>query len=308
MPVPTRYVLHQLPVLRGMGQALFHELGRRAGLVRPGAAGVPGPVLERRVPPLPERLVRDYVRHVGGDERAYRGRIPPHLFPQWSLPLVGPLTRGLRYPLLAAMNGGCRMRVNAPLPAGEPLELRGRLAGVDDDGRRAVIDLELVTGTRASPEALVAHLLLFVRLGPPDRTRPEPKPEKEKPRVPENAAELERWTIPRGAGLDFAKLTGDFNPVHWIPAWGRALGFPSAILHGFSTLARALEGLYRGRFGGDTFAIRELEARFTRPLVLPSQAGLYSAGDQFWVGDAPGGVAYLEGTCRARGNGKGDEE
>ena len=39
--------------------------------------------------------------------------------------------------------------------------------------------------------------------------------------------------------------------------------------------------------------------RFTRPLVLPARVGVYVRGDKVWVGDAPGGGAYLEGTFRS---------
>ena len=40
--------------------------------------------------------------------------------------------------------------------------------------------------------------------------------------------------------------------------------------------------------------------RFTRPLVLPARVGVYVRGDKVWVGDAPGGPAYLEGTFKIR--------
>jgi hypothetical protein len=66
------------------------------------------------------------------------------------------------------------------------------------------------------------------------------------------------------------------------------------------TMARAIEGLNRARFAGDVHAIREIDLRFTRPLVLPARVGLYLDGDRLWVGDAPGGPAYLEGQFTAK--------
>ena len=66
--------------------------------------------------------------------------------------------------MLAAMNGGCRLTINAQLPAGEPLEVSGRLDAVDDNGARAILDQEIVTGTKANPEAVVAHLYVFIPL------------------------------------------------------------------------------------------------------------------------------------------------
>ena len=68
-------------------------LGRLAmgAIRRPASAALPAlptPWIEACVAPPPAALVRDYVRHVGGDPAWYRGTIPAHLFPQWGLPLA----------------------------------------------------------------------------------------------------------------------------------------------------------------------------------------------------------------------------
>ena len=102
--------------------------------------------------------------------------------------------------------------------------------------------------------------------------------------------------MPDSAGLDFAKLTGDFNPIHWLAPYARASGFRAVILHGFSTFARSIEALNRSRFAGDPSKLTVIDARFSRPLVLPARVGIYVTNDGgIWVGDAPGGGAYLEG-------------
>jgi len=82
--------------------------------------------------------------------------------------------------------------------------------------------------------------------------------------------------------------------VHWIRPYARAFGFRSTILHGFSTFARAYEGLRTAR----RLAPRVLDARFTRPLALPAEVGLYVEPETrtVHVGDAPGAPAYLRGT------------
>jgi hypothetical protein len=290
MSVPIKYVLHQGPVLRGMGEAIVGALKQRAGIGGGAAASVPGPVHHLTVSPRPRDLVNAYVRHVGGDPSSYKRHVPAHLFPQWGFPLTGKTMEGLKYPMLAAMNGGCKLTIHAPLPADEPLEVTGQLVGVDDDGKRAILDQKIVTGTRTIPEAVVAHLYVFIPLSKEKSNGAK----KDKARVPADARELAFWRLGPSAGLDFAKLTGDFNPVHWVPRWAKAFGFKNTILHGFGTMARAIEGLNRARFAGDVNAIEEIDVRFTRPLVLPAKVGLYLKGDQVWVGDAPGGPAYLE--------------
>jgi hypothetical protein len=300
MAVSTRHVLAQGPALLGMGETALGALKQRFGIGGSrGVPSVPGPEVHATFPPRSPELVRDYVRHVGGDPGSYKRRIPAHLFPQWGFALTGKTLEGLSYPMLAAMNGGCKLVMNAPIPADEPLEVSARLESIDDDGRRAILEQRIVTSTRSAPGAVVAHLYIFVPLASEKGAKQKgPAGKKERPRVPDDAKELAFWKLRADAGLDFAKLTGDFNPVHWVPAYARAFGFKSTILHGFGTMARAIEGLNRNLFAGDVDALREVHVRFTRPLVLPARVGLYVRGEELAVGDAPGGPAYLTGTFR----------
>lgn len=299
MSVSSRYVLQQGPTIRGMGQTAVGALKQRLGIARTssGPAPVPGPWIEVTYPPRPADLVRAYVKHVGGDPSAYKRRVPAHLFPQWGFGLTGRALGGLGYPMASAMNGGCKIIQNAPLPIDEPLEVRSRLESVDDDGRRAILEQKIITSTRSAPDAVIAHLYIFVPLkkgGGKSRSGPK----KDKPRVPPSAKEIAFFRLRADAGLDFAKLTGDFNPVHWIPAYAKAFGFRNTILHGFGTMARAIEGMNRGLFAGDVDALHEIHVRFTRPVVLPAKVGVYVENEkhEVYVGSAPGGPAYLTGT------------
>jgi acyl dehydratase len=113
--------------------------------------------------------------------------------------------------------------------------------------------------------------------------------------VPEGSHEIAFSKLRSDAGLSFAKLTGDFNPIHWVPAYARASGFRNVILHGFGTFARACEGLNRGLLGGDVRKLKLLEAKFTRPLVLPHAVGVYVRQREVYVGDGIQGPAYMTG-------------
>jgi acyl dehydratase len=113
--------------------------------------------------------------------------------------------------------------------------------------------------------------------------------------VPPSARELGRLSLDRNAGLDFALLTGDFNPVHWLAPYARTLGYEGAILHGFASMAYAFETLQRELFAGATDAIRVVDVRFVRPLVLPAAVGVYVDGNEFFLG-ALGEPAFLTGS------------
>jgi hypothetical protein len=155
----------------------------------------------------------------------------------------------------------------------------------------------VVTGTRSAPNALSAEFRALVPLGKGDKRG---KGALDKPRISESAREIAFFELPKRSGLDFAKATGDFNPIHWAPRYAKAMGFRSVILHGFGSLSFTFEGLARGLFAGNVRRIRVLDANFVRPLVLPARAGLYVWDDgQVGLGDAPGGPAYLLGKYEA---------
>jgi hypothetical protein len=292
--VANRHIFQQLPVLAALGRTAAYAAIQKLQGPPERAPALPGPQIVEILPPRPGDLVRDYVRHVGGDAQAYRKTLPPHLFPQWGFALAARTLEGIPYPLLQVVNGGCRIEVNRPLPAGEPLHVSARLESIDDDGRRAVLHQRIVTGTQSAPDAVVAHMYPIVPLGGP-KSGAAKGPKKARPLVPTDVREIAYWRISRHAGLDFAKLTGDFNPIHWVPAYARAAGFRGMILHGFSTLARAWEGVRGGVFAGAD-RIRAMDVKFTAPLGLPARVGLYTDDHRhIWVGDAPGGPAYLVG-------------
>jgi hypothetical protein len=161
------------------------------------------------------------------------------------------------------------------------------------------------TGTASAPDALRIEFRAIVPKGNGAARSAAregvQEPKREPARAPEDAREIARFALAADAGLSFAKLTGDFNPIHWLPSYARASGFPSVILHGFGTFARAWEGLNKGLLGGDVHALVDFEIKLTRPLVLPHDVGLFVRGRDVFVADAPGGPAYLTGAFRLRG-------
>jgi hypothetical protein len=277
--ISFKHVLSQGPVLRAMAVA---------AVVRPRSdqATAPGPWIESTLAPRPRDLVRDYLRAIGADPSWYRGRVPPHMFPQWGFPLAAKAMAGLPYPMTRVLNAGCRIEVNGVIADDLPLRVRARLESLEVDERKALITTRIETN-----DVVVASLRAFVPLR---RGGGKGQPSL----VPNDAREIAFLRIPADAGLDFAKVTGDFNPIHWVPAAARAAGFRGCILHGFATMARAITALDRTLFAGDPTRLQTFDARFTRPLVMPARVGVYVNEDRVWVGDAPGGGAYLEGTFK----------
>lgn len=298
MSVTNRHFLEQGPAIAAVARTAALALGQALWSGPAAPPAVPGPVVEAITAPPSADLITDYALHVGGDPQAYRHTIPPHLFPQWAFPLAAQTLIGLPYPMMRVVNGGCRLRCNGVLPAQAPLHTTARLASIDDNGRRAVLQQHITSGPSDQPDAVVADLFAIVPLGGGDKGSKDssPRAKEERPTVPSEARQLAVWHLAADAGFDFAKLTGDINPIHWVPAYARMSGFRSVILHGFATMARAFEGLVHGVCDGQVQRLRELDVRFTRPLVLPASVGLYVRDNEVFVGDAPGGLAYLVGT------------
>jgi acyl dehydratase len=113
-------------------------------------------------------------------------------------------------------------------------------------------------------------------------------------------AEMARWELPGGAGRRYARVSGDYNPIHLWPWTARPFGFRAPILHGFASAARAAHALVEGRLGGDPAALRRMRVAFRAPLPLPSTAVLFTADTAaerwFRVAAPEGGAVYAEGT------------
>ena len=291
MGVRLRHVWQQGPVIAALARAGM------AAIKKPETSGslqTPTPEIEQVVPARPSGLIDDYVRHVGGTPSAYRDIVPAHFYPQWGFPALARTLEGVPYDMRRVLNGGCRIEIHQPLPRGEDLILRACLESIDDNGSRAILKQRLITGTRSVPDALTCYNYAIVPL----RKKGEKRSKDKKPPkvVPADAREVAQWRLTPASGREFAVLTGDFNPIHWIGPAARAAGFKGCILHGFSTLARAIESLNKNVWSGDSRWLHTVDVQFTRPLVLPAKPRVYLTGNQFAVGEAPGAPAYLLGT------------
>ena len=300
MGVPVRHIVHQRRVLAALGRTLAMTVKSRFRPTGSAPPVTPGPDLRGTSPALPADLIADSVRWAGGRLDDWGGSVPSWLHPQWGFPLLMRTLDGLPYPLGRALNAGCRLTLHGPIPQGEPLKVRVRLDNIDDDGRRAILHQKLFTGTASAPDALEIDFQVLVPL-PRKKGEGGSRKKKEPALVPSEAQELARWTNGSGDGLDFALLTGDFNPIHWIPPAAKLSGFPNTILHGFGTMARAMERLIEHRLDGQPERLATVGVRFTKPVVLPREVGLFVTDEGgLYVGDAPGKAAYLVGDYTVR--------
>lgn len=267
MKVNPTLLRHQGPMLAALGRVAVSSLrGPKKGAV----ATAPGELLKAEIEPRADALVDEYVEWSGADTAKYARTVPPHLFPQWGFPLLTRTLDNLPYRMSAVLNQGCRMEVKGEIPRGERLVLTGRLEAVEDDGNKARIHQRLVTGTKANPELLVADVFAVI-------IKQRTKGDGARAEDPTPYAKVGAWSADRLDGLRFGLLTGDMNPLHWIPPYAKMAGFKNEILHGFGTFARTWEVLARAH--GKT-ALALIDMRFIRPLVLPASVSVETAEKQ----------------------------
>ena len=90
--------------------------------------------------------------------------------------------------------------------------------------------------------------------------------------APEALRRTQRWTLPADLGRRFAKVSGDFNPIHtsWLGA--RLFGFRRPIAHGMWTLGRALAAQQPPQ----ALEAAQLECEFKLPIFLPAAVTLWN--------------------------------
>jgi len=286
----ARHILQQGPVLKTLLRAVLPSRPRAEA-----ALTTPTPWLHSTVQARPDGLIDDYLTYVLASPDAHPSTVPAHLFPQFAFPLMMDALERVPYDLRKMLNGGCRLENLGPIPRGVPLVVGARLAKIDDNERRVVLQQEVTVGTDEDTPLLKASIYGII---PRKRKDGDSAKKRERPDVPADAWLTDRWRMSKRAGLKYACLSGDFNPIHWMSPLARMAGFPGPILHGFASLGYAMEGLARKEWGGNTQSWATVDVKFERPIVLPANVGLYQGPESgtFSVGDAQNAPAYLTGT------------
>lgn len=111
---------------------------------------------------------------------------------------------------------------------------------------------------------------------------------------PANLPEATRWYADSDIGRRYARVCGDYNPIHLSSATARLFGFPRAIAHGMWSKAMALAALH----GHLPAAGYEFAVDFRKPVRLPSEVVL-SASEAGATGelrlDGHGGLVHMVG-------------
>ena len=101
-------------------------------------------------------------------------------------------------------------------------------------------------------------------------------------------AAIDSWTLPPSSGRAYARVSGDWNPIHLTRWSARLLGLPAPIIHGMHSVARSCAAIEAAAQRG----VSAMSVRFTAPVPLGSTVTLTS-------GSAPGRYALFCGEALA---------
>lgn len=118
---------------------------------------------------------------------------------------------------------------------------------------------------------------------------PGEQPKQPRLSAPEGAPS-QIWGMPADLGRRYARVAGDYNPIHLNPATSRLFGFKRPIIQGMWTHARALAA-----FGGTLPQTYGVKVSFLKPIMLPGKAAFRADQGNFSVGSVDSDEQYLVG-------------
>jgi acyl dehydratase len=157
------------------------------------------------------------------------GSMHMHMLSHKSFPirLLGSVHLKNRITQIKAISNGAVMDITAELGAYRLVE-----KGVEFD----FSTYAYVAGEKVWEE--ISTYFKAGRFGGKENPSPEKSFELESLDSPEGAGS---WHVPNNRGKRYAKITGDYNPIHMSPIAAKLFGFKRDIAHGFGVLAEAIE-------------------------------------------------------------------
>lgn len=210
-------------------------------LIRPGRSGIGAqpPVLAAtwRGHRVAEATVRAVATLTGLGSAPSWPLLYPHVI-GFRLQVAVLTDRAFPLPIWTSLQVRSHLCLHRPFAAGVALDLRTRVADqrVLDKG----VEIDLHTTAHVGGSLHWEGVTTFYyrgRFGTPGPASPLATA----PAI--DGAEVAHWGMPRGGGVRFGRLTGDYNGIHLSSRYARLFGFPGAFLHPQRALGACLARL-----------------------------------------------------------------
>jgi acyl dehydratase len=168
------------------------------------------------------------------------------------------------------VHGEQAIELARPLPPDGTLKTTGKIVGLYDKGKGALVVSEAESVDAATGELLFrTRSSAFIRgAGGFGGDRGPSGPSYE---LPARKADHEITYQTRPDQALLYRLSGDRNPLHSDPEFAKLAGFPRPILHGLCTYGFTGRALLHALCGGDPARFKSMEGRFSKP-VFPGEA------------------------------------
>jgi acyl dehydratase len=261
--------------LGGTGEPTFDLAAPPSALVTLARAGLSGLRTPPATPLIPEWSAQ--MRNIAPDRsrvRAYslvcgfdtNGPLPltyPHVI-GGALQLWLMSRPGFPLPMLGLVHLSNRCEQRRAIARDEALDYTVRFAGSRSTDRGLEFDMATVCTDRAGRvvwEGLSTYLRRSGKSAGAKKSAAEPLP---------RYRNKQSFKAHSGIGRAYARVSGDYNPIHLTALSARLFGFPRAIAHGMWTAAHCLALMQMD--GRRTPA--SLEVRFRKPVLLPANVEL----------------------------------
>ena len=222
---------------------------------------------------LPDQGLRCWVSVNSQQVEAYRkvcgfthSSLLPPTYPHvlaFSLQMQLMTSRDFPFPLMGLIHLGNRISILRPLGGVSQVRISVHVVNLQPHAKGATFNLITQIEDALGPlwEEDSTMLCRSVQLPgePAGDYEPAPLP----------LTEVERWQAPADIGRQYAKVSGDYNPIHLSAASAKIFGFPRAIAHGLWLEARTLAAL--DHLPASNI---EIDVQFQKPVRLPSEVVL----------------------------------
>ncbi len=171
---------------------------------------------------------------------------------------------GLDVNLAMLLHGEQEIVLNRLIPTGATVTNHGRISGIYDKGKGALVIVEMETKDDQDEVLFTNRSSLFLRgeggfggeAGPPAANQaPDRQPD----------LQIESKTLEQQALL--YRLSGDKNPLHADPAFAAFVGFDRPILHGLCSYGIVCKAVVDSTLEGDVGRVAAYSARFSGPVI-----------------------------------------
>ncbi|WP_232549403.1 MaoC/PaaZ C-terminal domain-containing protein [Propioniciclava soli] len=211
-----------------------------------------------------------------------RDAVPPTWLHVLTFPLQAALLAGPDFPFTPAglVHTANTMTLHRPVAVGDHLDVLVRAEALRPHAKGALFDLvgevrvgsELAWSGRSSYLARGASAPAGADAAGATGVTDDPAHPLRSEAAGEQPRTAQRWRLPADLGRQYAKVSGDVNPIHLSAATAKLFGFRRAIVHGMWTHARCLAAL-SGRLP-ETYTV---DVAFTRPILLPGRVSFAAA-------------------------------